>query len=94
MVNYELTDELDTVGPCDFDGTHCTAVTPPIRGVIPHTGELHAVSCSFARGHRVQYSVIGTDGHARRTVDIEVAGSPMMHSFSDRQLRGDLRTCR
>ena len=30
----------------------------------------------------MQYSVIGTDGRARRTVDIEVAGSPMMHDFS------------
>ena len=30
----------------------------------------------------MQYSVIGADGRARRTVDIEVAGSPMMHDFS------------
>jgi carotenoid cleavage oxygenase len=43
---------------------------------------LHAVSYSFARGRTVQYSVIGTDGRARRTVDIEVSGSPMMHDFS------------
>jgi carotenoid cleavage dioxygenase len=30
----------------------------------------------------VQYSVIDTQGRARRTVDIEVSGSPMMHDFS------------
>jgi carotenoid cleavage dioxygenase len=30
----------------------------------------------------VQYSVIDTHGRARRTVDIEVSGSPMMHDFS------------
>ena len=30
----------------------------------------------------MQYSVIGADGRARRTVDIEVAGSPMMHDMS------------
>ena len=30
----------------------------------------------------MQYSVIDTQGRARRTVDIEVAGSPMMHDFS------------
>jgi carotenoid cleavage dioxygenase len=30
----------------------------------------------------VQYSVIGVDGRARRTVDITVSGSPMMHDFS------------
>lgn len=30
----------------------------------------------------MQYSVIDTAGRARRTVDIEVSGSPMMHDFS------------
>ena len=29
----------------------------------------------------MQYSVIDTAGRARRTVDIEVSGSPMMHDF-------------
>ena len=33
-------------------------------------------------GNTVQYSVIDVDGRARRTVDIEVSGSPMMHDFS------------
>jgi carotenoid cleavage dioxygenase len=81
VANYELTDDLDTVGPCDFDGT-----LPGGYAAHPHrdprTGELHAVSYSFARGRTVQYSVIDTHGHARRTVDIEVSGSPMMHDFS------------
>jgi len=81
VANYELTDELDTVGPCDFDGTLAGGYTAhPHRD--PHTGELHAVSYSYARGRTVQYSVIDTHGHARRTVDIEVSGSPMMHDFS------------
>ncbi|EUA92251.1 retinal pigment epithelial membrane family protein [Mycobacterium ulcerans str. Harvey] len=40
------------------------------------------MSYSFTRGHMVQYSVIDTQGRARRTVDIEVTGSPMMHDFS------------
>ena len=40
------------------------------------------MSYSYARGKTVQYSVIDTHGHARRTVDIEVSGSPMMHDFS------------
>ena len=34
------------------------------------------------RGNTVQYSVIGVDGRAKRTVDITVHGSPMMHDFS------------
>lgn len=81
VANYELTDELDTVGTCDFDGTLTGGYTAhPHRD--PRTGELHAVSYSFARGKSVQYSVIDTRGRARRTVDIEVSGSPMMHDFS------------
>src|ERR1700761_3058999 len=81
VANYELTDELDTVGPCDFDGTLTGGYTAhPHRD--PATGELHAVSYSFARGRTVQYSVIDNRGRARRTVDIEVSGSPMMHDFS------------
>ncbi|GAB2695651.1 carotenoid oxygenase family protein [Nocardia thraciensis] len=81
LPNYELTDELDTVGICDFDGTISGGYTAhPKRD--PDTGELHAVSYSFRGGNRVQYSVIGVDGRAKRTVDIEVRGAPMMHDFS------------
>ncbi|BBY19213.1 carotenoid oxygenase family protein [Mycolicibacterium litorale] len=81
LANYELTDELDTVGVCDFYGTLTGGYTAhPKRD--PDTGELHAVSYSMSRGNTVQYSVIGADGRARRTVDIEVTGSPMMHDFS------------
>ena len=81
IVNYELSEELDTVGQCDFDGTLSGGYTAhPKRD--PKTGELHAVSYFWGRGKRVQYSVIGTDGRARRTVDIPVTGSPMMHDFS------------
>ncbi|MQA61673.1 MAG: carotenoid oxygenase, partial [Actinophytocola sp.] len=80
-VPYELTDELDNVGPCDFDGTlHGAYTGHPQRD--PQTGELHAVSYFFGWGNRVQYTVIGTDARVRRTVDIEVGGSPMMHNFS------------
>src|SRR5271154_685630 len=81
VANYELSDELDTVGACDFDGTLTGGYTAH-KHRDPRTGELHAVSYSFARGRTVQYSVIDAHGHARRTVDIEVSGSPMMHDFS------------
>jgi carotenoid cleavage dioxygenase len=81
LSNYELTDELDTVGVCDFDGTLTDGYTAhPKRD--PETSELHAVSYSFQRGNTVQYTVIDADGRARRAVDIEVGGSPMMHDFS------------
>ena len=43
---YELTDELETVGPCDFDGTLPGGYTAhPL--VDPDTGDLHAVSYFF-----------------------------------------------
>ena len=61
--NVELTDELDTVGACDFDGTLTGGYTAhPKRD--PDTGELHAVSYSMYRGNTVQYSVIGADGQS------------------------------
>ncbi|WP_328611855.1 carotenoid oxygenase family protein [Amycolatopsis sp. NBC_00345] len=78
---WELTEELDTVGPCDFDGTLPDGYTAhPKRD--PRTGELHAVSYRFGIGNQVRYSVIGKDGRARRVVDVEVTGAPMMHDFS------------
>jgi len=81
IVNYELSEELDTVKQCDFDGTITGGYTAhPKRD--PKTGDLHAVSYSWDRGKHVQYSVIGPDGRPKRTVDIEVTGSPMMHDFS------------
>jgi carotenoid cleavage oxygenase len=81
VANYELSDELGTIGVCDFDGTLTGGYTAhPQRD--PQTGELHAVSYSMHHGNMVQYSVVGVDGRARRTVDITVGGSPMMHSFS------------
>lgn len=79
--NYELTAELDTVGTCDFDGTLAGGYTAHPH-TDPDTGEMHAISYSFARGKTVQYSVIDKQGHARRTVDIEVTGAPMMHDFT------------
>jgi carotenoid cleavage oxygenase len=78
---HELSDELDTLGAFDFDGTLPGGYTAhPLRD--PVTGELHAVSYFFGRGRSVRYSVIDAAGRTRRTVDIEVTGSPMMHSFS------------
>lgn len=83
---YVLTEELDTVGPTDFDGTLRTGLLPAGYSAHPHedpsTGELHAVSYSWLRGNRVDYTVRGTDGRIRRTVPIEVGGSPMMHDFA------------
>lgn len=78
---YELTDEFETVGPCDFDGTLPGGYTAhPHRD--PATGELHAVSYFFGQGNKVRYSVLSKSGRIRKVMDIEVNGSPMMHDFS------------
>lgn len=78
---YELTDELETVGACDFDGTLPGGYTAhPHRD--PVTGELHAIAYFWGWGNKVRYTVTGTDGRVRRSVDVEVKGSPMMHDFS------------
>ena len=78
---YELTEELETIGVCDFDGTLPGGYTAhPKRD--PATGELHAVSYFFGWGNKVQYSVIDREGHVRRTVDVELGASPMLHDMS------------
>ncbi|QBR91959.1 carotenoid oxygenase family protein [Nocardioides euryhalodurans] len=83
---YELTHDLDTVGPCDFGGTLPSLPGRPGYSAHPHedpvTGELHAVSYSWMRGNRVDYSVLDTSGRIRRSVEIQVHGSPMMHDFA------------
>ncbi len=78
---YELTDDLDTVGPCDFDGTlRGGYAAHPHRD--PRTGELHAVGYHWARGNRVNYTIVTADGAIRHSVDVQVGGSPMMHDFA------------
>ena len=78
---YELTDELETIGPSDFCGTLFGGYSAhPKRD--PATGELHAVSYNPMRGNIVQYTVTGVDGKVRRTVDIRLKAQTMMHDFS------------
>jgi len=77
---YELSGELETLGPCDFDGTlpggFAAHAKPDHR-----TGELHAIAYYWAWDH-VQHIVIDSAGRASRTTDIPVADGPMMHDFA------------
>jgi len=78
---YELSYDLDTVGPSDFGGTLPGGYTAhPKRD--PVTGELHAVSYYWGWGNLVQYTVVGTDGLVRKVVDIEVGGPVSVHDMS------------
>lgn len=74
---YELTDDLETVGPCALGTVTGGYTAHPHED--PATGELHAVSYSWTRGNLVDYSVLGTDGLVRHQTEIEVTGSPMIH---------------
>ena len=78
---YSLTEDLDTIGPCDFDGTLPVGWTAHPHA-DPTTGELHAVSYFFGWGNTLHYTVLGTDGRITRQVEIGVHGSPMVHDFS------------
>ena len=78
---YELTYDLDTVGPSDFGGTLAGGYTAhPKRD--PRTGELHAISYFWGWGNKVQYTVTDVDGRVRRSVDVETTGSVSVHDMS------------
>jgi carotenoid cleavage dioxygenase-like enzyme len=76
---YELSQELGTVGPCDFAGTlpgGFAAHTKADR----RTGELHAVAY-FWGWDFVQHVVVDPTGRVSRTADVVVSDRPMMHDF-------------
>jgi carotenoid cleavage dioxygenase len=77
---YELSDELDTLGPCDFGGTLPGGYAAHTK-LDPRTGELHAIAYFWAWDH-VQHVVIDPAGQVTRTTDIPVADGPMMHDFA------------
>ena len=77
---YEMSGELDTIGPCDFGGTLPGGFAAHTK--LDHrTGELHAIAYFWAWDH-VQHVTVGTDGKVARTTDIPVADGPMMHDFA------------
>jgi carotenoid cleavage dioxygenase-like enzyme len=77
---YELTPELETVGPCDFDGTLPGGYAAHTK-LDRWTGDLHAVAYFWGWDH-VQHVVLGTDGTVSSTTDVPVADGPMMHDFA------------
>jgi carotenoid cleavage dioxygenase-like enzyme len=77
---YELSDELDTIGPCDFGGTLPGGFAAHTK--LDHaTGELHAIAYFWAWDH-VQHVVVDAAGKVIRTTDLPVADGPMMHDFA------------
>jgi len=75
---YELTDELETVGPCDFDGTLGGGYSAhPKRD--PTTGELYAVSYFFGWGDEVEVTVVDQDARVRSARRITMGGPVSVH---------------
>ena len=77
---WELTKELDSVGPCDFDGKLTTTMTAHPK-LDPATGELFFFGYGpfppFLTFHRLNAA-----GELVRSVEITVPGPTMMHDFA------------
>ena len=76
----ELTDELETIGRNDFDGTLTTSYSAHAK---PHgrTGELHAMTYWWPE-ESVHHVVLDHEGHVRRDVEVPVGGRPMIHDLA------------
>ncbi|MGI8331714.1 carotenoid oxygenase family protein [Actinomadura scrupuli] len=77
---YEVTPELETVGPCDFDGRLTTAMTAHPR-CDPATGELHFFGYG-ARPPYLTYHRLDADGRLAHSREIAVPAGTMMHDFA------------
>jgi len=73
----ELSDDLDVVGTCAFDGSLDGAFSAHAHR-RPGTGELHAVTYNWAWDH-IRHVVVGPDARVRREVQVPVTGGPMVH---------------
>jgi carotenoid cleavage dioxygenase len=75
---YELSDELQTIGPCDFGGTLSGGYTAhPKRD--PLTGELYAVSYFFGWGDDVEVTVIDAAARIRSARRVTMGGPVSVH---------------
>jgi carotenoid cleavage dioxygenase len=77
---YELSPDLDTVGPVDFQGRLTTAMTAHPKE-DPETGELFF----FGYGVRppyVTYHRLSAAGELEQSVELDVPGPTMMHDFA------------
>ena len=77
---YEISGELNTIGPYDFDGTLPAGFAAHTKTEV-RKGEVHAIAYSFRQDH-VQHIVIDKTGKVRRITEIAVPGKPMMHDFA------------
>ncbi|MEV4123529.1 carotenoid oxygenase family protein [Nocardia sp. NPDC049707] len=77
---YELTCELDTVGPYDFDGKLRTAMTAHPK-TCPTTGELHFFGYAYTAPY-LTYHRADAAGNLLVSRPIEVPAATMHHDFN------------
>ena len=77
---YELTDQLDTIGPYDFDGRLTTAMTAHPK-ICPTTGELHFFGYALTPPY-LTYHCADATGRLIQSTEIDVPGPTMMHDFA------------
>ena len=76
---YEVTSDLDTVGPVDFDGSvHNLTAHPKI---CPRTGEMLAFAVRTDEP-QIDYFRFGSDGALAGTATIDLPRPVMMHDFA------------
>ncbi|MFF5211250.1 carotenoid oxygenase family protein [Streptosporangium sp. NPDC000396] len=77
---YEMTPQLDTIGPCDFGGRLTTAMTAHPKE-DPVTGELHLFGYGFAPPY-LTYHRLAADGELVSSLVVDVPGPTMIHDFA------------
>lgn len=77
---YQMTPELDTVGPCDFEGRLRTAMTAHPK-CDPVTGELHFFGYGATPPY-LTYHRLSAAGELVRSVEIPGVAPTMMHDFA------------
>ncbi|MBW0113466.1 carotenoid oxygenase family protein, partial [Pseudonocardia sp. KRD-182] len=77
---HVVTPELDTVGPCDFDGRLTTAMTAHPKA-DPVTGELHLFGYGVVPPY-LTYHRLSAGGELVTSADIAVPGPTMNHDFA------------
>ncbi|KJY34761.1 carotenoid oxygenase family protein [Streptomyces katrae] len=77
---FQLTPDLETVGPYDFDGKLHSAMTAHPKS-DPVTGELHFFGSSPFPPYLVYY-VADADGHITHSAEVPGAGAALKHDFA------------
>lgn len=77
---WEVTRDLETVGPFDFGGRLKTGMTAHPK-TCPTTGDLHFFDYDWFAPH-LTYHCANAAGELVRTVAVDVAGGTMIHDFA------------